>query len=112
MIIDFNEIPPANSSHGDQDLFELFARDFVQAIGLKIEEHPGRGQDGGKDLLLVETLRGIRLSATRKWLLSAKHFAPSGRSVGVKVRLTYGIALRGSALMVFWDSTQHSPVQV
>jgi hypothetical protein len=83
MIIDFKEIPPANSSDGDQDIFELFARDFVAALGLKVLEQPGRGQDGGKDLLLVENLSGIRQSAKRHWLLSAKHFAVSGRSVGV-----------------------------
>jgi hypothetical protein len=82
MIVDFKEIPAANSSDGNQDQFELFARDFVAALGFAILEHPDRGQDGGRDILLREHLTGIRMSGTRKWLLSAKHNAHSGRSVG------------------------------
>ncbi len=83
MIVDFTEINPANSSDGNQDQFELFARDFVEAIGFTIVSNPDRGQDGGKDLIISETLSGIRKSSQRTWILSAKHFAHSGKSVGV-----------------------------
>lgn len=83
MIVDFNEIAAANSSDGKQDEFELFARDFVEAIGFNIISQPDRGQDGGKDLLISETLSGIRKSSQRTWLVSVKHFSPSGKSVGV-----------------------------
>jgi len=88
MIVDFKEIPPANSSEGDQDQFELFARDFVDAIGYTVIDQPDRGQDGGRDLLISETLTGVRLGSERRWVLSAKHFAPSGRSVGVNDELS------------------------
>ncbi|WP_296315522.1 hypothetical protein [Winogradskyella sp. UBA3174] len=83
MIVDFKEIPPANSSDGNQDQFELFARDFVENLGFLIIEQPDRGQDGGKDILISEKLKGIRKSSERTWVLSAKHFAPSGKSVGI-----------------------------
>lgn len=33
-IIDFREIPQANKADGKQDSFELFAREFLHAIGL------------------------------------------------------------------------------
>jgi len=88
MIVDFKEIPPANSSEGDQDQFELFARDFVDAIGYTVIDQPDRGQDGGRDLLISETLTGVRLGSERRWVLSAKHFAPSGGSVGVNDELS------------------------
>lgn len=83
MIVDFKEIPAATPGAPYQDQFELFARDFLSAIGFAIIDQPDRGQDGGRDLLIKESLVGIRLSGERKWILSAKHFAPSGRSVGI-----------------------------
>jgi hypothetical protein len=83
-LIDFKAIPQANKTDGNQDRFELFARDFVKALGYEVEEQPGRGQDGGKDLLIRESLRGILQTIPRRWLLSAKHFAHSGRAVGTK----------------------------
>lgn len=39
-IIDFKEIPKANVANGNQDVFELFAREFFHALGflfLKIQ---------------------------------------------------------------------------
>ncbi len=83
MIVDFKEIPPSNSSNGFQDQFELFARDFVENLGFTIIDQPDRGPDGGKDILISEQLKGIRISSNRIWVLSAKHFAPSGKSVGI-----------------------------
>ncbi|MFN7898919.1 MAG: hypothetical protein ACK5N0_04515 [Synechococcaceae cyanobacterium] len=83
-MIDFKAIPQANKTDGNQDRFELFARDFVKALGYEVEEQPGRGQDGGKDLLIRESLTGILQTIPRRWLLSAKHFAHSGKAVGTK----------------------------
>ena len=57
--IDFREIPVANSGKGDQDYFELFARDFFWSLGYVIDQGPSRGADGGRDLIVVEPLDGI-----------------------------------------------------
>lgn len=35
-IIDFTEIPLANSGDSKQDTFELFAREFLAALGFEI----------------------------------------------------------------------------
>jgi len=83
-IIDFKEIPIANTGKGDQDTFELFARDFFHALGFEIEENPSRGADGGKDLVVLETLAGKIKSTKRRWIVSCKHFAHSKKAVGDK----------------------------
>ncbi|MDP2365472.1 MAG: restriction endonuclease [Ignavibacteria bacterium] len=83
-IIDFTEIPPANSSDGKQDTFELFARDFLAALGFDVEENPSRGADGGKDLIVLESLSGLIRDDKRKWVVSCKHYIHSGKSVGDK----------------------------
>lgn len=81
-IIDFKEIPCANSGGGDQDTFELFARDFANEIlGLKIISQPNRGADGGKDFLAEEIRNGTLSKSSIRWLVSCKHFAHSGKSV-------------------------------
>ena len=81
-IIDFKEIPQANTANGEQDTFELFARDFVvQVLGLKIISQPNRGADGGKDFLAEETKKGPLGDTYVLWLVSCKHFAHSGKSV-------------------------------
>lgn len=80
-ILNFKEIPQANIADGQQDEFELFARDFLQSMGYKIEIEPGRGADGGKDLILKETRKGISGNTTVRWLVSCKHKAHSGSSV-------------------------------
>lgn len=81
MILDFKEIPPANGSDGDQDKFELFAREYIEAIGLEIVSGPDRGQDGGRDILAIETRQGKLSKSKIKWLISCKHRAHSGKSV-------------------------------
>jgi hypothetical protein len=80
--LDFKEIPEANSGSGLQDTFELFSRDFLQHLDLKVVEEPGRGADGGKDLIVEEQRNGAIGTSTIRWLVSCKHFAHSGRSVG------------------------------
>ena len=74
-LIDFKEIPIANSGKGNQDLFELFAREFLSEIGYEIIEEPARGADGGKDLIILERRTGIGGNTNFRWLVSCKHFA-------------------------------------
>lgn len=81
--LDFTEIPAANSGAGTQDIFELFARDFFLVLGYEIEEGPGRGADGGKDLLVIEPFSGILSQTKKRWVVSCKHFAHSGKAVGI-----------------------------
>lgn len=81
MILDFKEIPQANISTGLQDTFELFARDFLEVLGYKIIQHPDRGPDGKKDLIVEEARPGLSGVTHIKWLVSCKHHAFSGKSV-------------------------------
>ena len=85
--LDFREIPQANLANGEQDEFELFARDFFAYLGYKIISEPDRGQDGGKDILVQESRTGIGGETKVLWLVSCKHFAHSnvgkGKAVGV-----------------------------
>jgi hypothetical protein len=74
-MIDWKEIP-------DGDTWELFARDFLAELGFVIEIGPGRGPDAGRDMLVSEQLTGRLNTRAYKWLVSCKHFATSGRSVG------------------------------
>jgi len=81
-MIDFKEIPKGNSSDGLQDQFELFARDFFLLLGYKIISEPNRGQDGGKDIIIMDERNGISGTTEIVWLVSCKHNAHSGKSVG------------------------------
>jgi hypothetical protein len=85
--LNFKEIPQANLATGEQDDFELFARDFFAYLGYKIISEPDRGQDGGKDILIQESRIGIGGETKLLWLVSCKHFAHSssgkGKAVGV-----------------------------
>jgi hypothetical protein len=83
-VLDFCEIPEAHKATGLQDTFELFARDFLEHLGYVIEQGPDRGPDGGKDIIIVETRKGIGGETKVKWLVSCKHKSHSGSSVGVK----------------------------
>jgi len=81
--IDFKEIPEAHVPSGEQDTFELFAADFLEAIGYEILERPSRGADLGMDLLILERRKGVGGETTVRWLVSCKHKAHSGRSVSL-----------------------------
>jgi hypothetical protein len=81
MIIDFTEIPQANLGGGLQDTFELFTRDFLEDLGFEIIQHPDRGPDGKKDLIVGEVRSGVGGKTSVRWLVSCKHFAHSGKSV-------------------------------
>ena len=85
-MIDFKEIARANIGSGNQDCFELFARDFLNTIGYIIVSEPSRGPDGGKDLIVKEIRKGISGLATEIfWLVSCKHYAHSGQSITPKI---------------------------
>lgn len=81
-LIDFKEIPRANSANGQQDTFELFAREFFEAVGMRIVDGPDRGADGGRDLIVEEIRSGVLGDTVIRWLVSCKHYAHSGKSVG------------------------------
>lgn len=80
-LIDFTEIPKANIADGKQDMFELFAREFFNALGFSIVEDPDRGQDGGRDIIISERRTGIINDTEIRWLVSCKHKIHSGLSV-------------------------------
>lgn len=42
-LLDFKEIPVANKATGEQDAFELFAREFLDSLGFRIIQ----GRPGG-----------------------------------------------------------------
>ncbi len=80
-ILDFKEIPiPMSGPQRDQ--FELFAREFLDALGFQIVVGPDRGPDAGRDLVVQEVRRGIAGETRLRWLVSCKHKAHSGASVG------------------------------
>ena len=74
-------MPEARGQGPDPDRFEMFARDFLGALGFRLQEGPGRGADRGRDLLVREKVTGAISSAEKLWLVSAKHKAHSGKSV-------------------------------
>lgn len=81
MILDFTEIPQANTGSGLQDTFELFSRDCLEDFGFEILQQPDRGADGKKDIIVGETRTGVAGKSYIKWLVSCKHFAHSKKSV-------------------------------
>jgi hypothetical protein len=78
-MIDFSEI-----SDDDGEIWELFARDFLQEMGFFIEHSPDRGPDGGKDIIITEELKGSLGNYKFRWLVSCKHYAKSNKSVQEK----------------------------
>lgn len=79
--LNFTEIPRADIGINRDD-FELFAREFLEKVtGLKIETHPDRGPDAGRDLIALETRVGALGETHHRWLISCKHKAHSGKSV-------------------------------
>ncbi len=81
-VLDFREIA-SPTSPGHQDAFELFAREFLVHRGFEIVDGPDRGADAGRDLIAVERRRGVAGETSVRWLVSCKHKAHSGTSVGV-----------------------------
>ena len=79
--LDFKEIPPAQGGSELSDTFELFGRDFLELLELRIVSSPSRGVDAGRDLVVIEERIGAVSTSTLRWLVSCKHFAHSGKSV-------------------------------
>ena len=74
-MIDFKELPE------DGIKFEQLIRELLVLEGF--ETHwTGVGQDGGRDLIVMEKLKGRLSTCERKWLISCKHTANSGKSLG------------------------------
>lgn len=82
MLLDFKEIPEAHKGGGLQDTFELFCREFLELLGLAIVQEPGRGADAGRDIIASEARSGVVGGTDFRWLVSCKHKAHSGSSVG------------------------------
>lgn len=74
-MLDFKEIPP------DGEVWEQFAEEFLSTLGLTTDSPPDRGADGGKDLLMTETIKGPVHTESFRWLISCKHTATSGVSI-------------------------------
>ena len=96
-MIDWREIDP--------DTWELFARDFLAELGFVIEVGPGRGPDAGRDLLVSEQLKGTLHTNKFTWLVSCKHFAGSGKSVGTENEVNITDRLEHHSADGFWVST-------
>ena len=75
-MLDFKELP------NDGQAFEQLVRELLFSRGLHVH-WSGRGADSGRDLICHERIRGLFAAETRGWLVQCKHFAHSGRSVGV-----------------------------
>ena len=69
--LDFKEIPQANLSNGEQDTFEMFAREFLELLGYEILSGPDRGSDLGRDLIVQEIRTGVGGETHIKWLVSS-----------------------------------------
>ncbi len=111
--IDFQEIPPSNSGDGQQDAFELFAQAFLSDYGLSIEQSPGRGADNGRDLLVIEKRTGVVSEVPVKWLVSCKHYAHSGKSVGIDDEQNIGDRVRAAGadgFLAFYSTLPSSPL--
>jgi hypothetical protein len=83
MHLEFKEIPAGNKEGASQGDFEHFAREFLQLLGYIIVGHPGPGVDGGQDLIVEKAFQRDVGHHRLRYLVSCKHYAHSGKSVGV-----------------------------
>jgi hypothetical protein len=74
-VLDFRELP------SDGVAFEQLTREILFLQGLT-PHWTGAGVDGGRDLVVEETVTGPLHQFSRRWLVSCKHSAHSGRPVG------------------------------
>lgn len=75
-MIDFTELP------ADGIKFEQLVRELLIRSGFEVH-WTGVGPDGGRDLVVIEKALGALAPFQRKWLVSCKHHANSGKSVGL-----------------------------
>ena len=85
MIVDFSELP-----FDAYDAWESLSKSFLQAKGFRVSIPPARGVDNGCDMIVADQC-GL------SYLVSCKHFATSGRSVGVddEQNISDRVAMRG-----------------
>lgn len=74
-MLDFREL-----SQDGTDLERLTREIFVNE-GYEVH-WTGKGTDGGRDLIVVEKVKGPLSDFERKWLIQCKHKAHSGQSIG------------------------------
>lgn len=74
-MLDFRELPE------DGNDFELLVRELLYNRGLEVY-WSGKGADGGKDLLCIETHNSNFKNTYQRWLVQCKHKAHSGNAVG------------------------------
>lgn len=75
-MLDFTELP------ADGVRFEQLIREILVRSGFEVH-WTGTGPDGGRDLVAIERAPGPLAQFERRWLVSCKHYAGSGRSVGL-----------------------------
>jgi len=75
-MIDFRELPD------DGIAFEQLVRELLIREGFEVH-WTGVGPDQGRDLIVIEQAKGSFYDFRRKWLVQCKHFAHSGKSVGI-----------------------------
>ncbi len=75
-MIDFSELPT------DGIKFEQLIRELLIRCGFEVH-WTGVGPDAGRDLVVIEKSDGPLAPFERKWLVSCKHYAKSGKSVGL-----------------------------
>lgn len=78
--VDFKEIPLDNALDGAIEQWNIFAREFISnVVKFEILSGVGQGVDFGKDLIVKGSFND---SNPICWLVSCKHYAHSGKSVG------------------------------
>ncbi|SDZ16230.1 restriction endonuclease [Tindallia californiensis] len=75
-MINFKELP------SDGVKFEQLIREILVRSGFEVH-WTGVGPDAGRDLIFIEKVNGKLAPFERKWLVSCKHNAVSGQSVGI-----------------------------
>lgn len=76
-MLDYTELP------ADGVRFEQLVREILVRSGFEVH-WTGVGPDGGRDLVATEKVGGLFAPFSRKWLVSCKHKAHGGASVGVE----------------------------
>ncbi|SMF92270.1 Restriction endonuclease [Paenibacillus uliginis N3/975] len=75
-MLDFKEL------NTDGNEFELLIREILFNMGMRVY-WSGKGPDGGKDLLCVESPKSKILPIEKRWLVQCKHYAHAERAVPI-----------------------------
>ncbi len=76
-MIDFKELPSSGIA------FELLIREIFIKLNYDVQ-WSGVGPDRGKDLIVVEENKSAIGTTKNKWLVQCKHYAHSGKSIGLE----------------------------